>query len=348
MTYRSIGILTFHNANNYGAVLQTYALQKTLSKLYPESDTEVINYSCEGIKRQRSLLKQIKNQGFISAVLHYPQSEKRIRKIDSFCRQKMNISPIVKDKEELSFLSKKYDIIITGSDQIWNPKWNGNDNVYFQDFHNDNNKKISYAASFGNYEPDEKIASFLKQYKSISVREKSSKDILYEKFGIVSQVHPDPTLLLDMEDYRSIAVKHKFKKPYILCYMVPFQKSLADHCSDIAKKEGLISVTVSKSLHHSGNISLNTSSVEEILGLFCHAECIVTNSFHGTAFALINNKKLVLELNNPRGFNTRSYDLLKECGIISDCKENLLTLDCSMNNELNKLKERGLKYLSQL
>lgn len=356
---KKAGILTFHNANNYGAALQAYALQTAINGLSPETETEIIDYTCNGIQGQRSLKRVIKKQGFVSAVLHWPFTKKRIKKIDEFCRKHMRLSRRVQSREELKALAEEYDVIISGSDQIWNRKWNGNDDVYLQDFHDHSEKKASYAASFGikelPQEWKEPYRKYLSAFSAVSVREDSGKMIMKDDFDIDAQVNIDPTLLLTSSQWNSIAAPTIIDKPYVLVYMVPFQKSVLEYARKIAVQRGLEMVIVCKSLKKTGGIFMGGSAVEEIIALFRDAQCVVTNSFHGTAFSVIYNKELSIELKNPRGYNLRSKNLLRECGLLDgseDEGEGILKISCpdaaKTEKRLAEKRKASFEYLAAL
>ncbi len=333
---KKAGILTFHNANNYGAALQAYALQTTLKAIAPDSDIEIINYTCNGVQGQRSLKRVIKKQGFVSAVLHFPFTKKRIGKIDAFCRKYMKLSRRVQSREELKAIAEDYDIIISGSDQVWNRNWNGSDDVYLQDFHNHSEKKASYAASFGikelPQEWKEDYRKLLSSFSYVSVREESGRSIMKDDFDIDAGVHIDPTLLLTAEQWNRVASDSTVKKPYVLVYMVPFQKNVLEYARSLASEKGLDFVVVCKSLKKTGGIFKGGAGVEEIISLFRDAQCVVTNSFHGTAFSVIYNKELAIELKNPRGYNLRSRNLLHECGLLDNDaagEDGIIEISCS-------------------
>ena len=144
-----IGILTYHRAYSYGAKLQAYALATYLTSIGFEA--EVIDYGNIGEEKLRKIgTKSLKD--FIVTTLCYIASSiaepQRIRHFDEF----MDIiphSPKHYDKANIAEANDKYDYFITGSDQVWNPKYNEGDLTYLLDFVKDNKKIFSYAASFG-------------------------------------------------------------------------------------------------------------------------------------------------------------------------------------------------------
>ena len=342
-----IGIMTFHNANNYGAALQAYALQTTVSRLFPDHRVEVIDYQSKAIRDQRSFKAMRRNQGIVKAMIHYPFLKHRIKNIDRFVAARMQLSDKVESRKQLGKVASDYAAIISGSDQVWNRKLTGGEDTYLQDFHQGKARKLSYAASLGVSEiPKEwkdDYKKYLMQFDAVSVREDAARMLLKKEFDIDAAVHIDPTLLLDAADWHKIAGQNKQKHKYVLVYMVPFQKAVLEYGKAMAKKHGAKLVVVCRSLKAGGGTYKGLSPVDEILALFQNAQYVVTNSFHGTAFSVINQRKFVLFLNNPVGYNIRAKQLLLSCGILKDEKtgDRVDCLQCdwdqvSKNLELKK------------
>ena len=315
----TIGILTFHCTNNYGAVLQAYALRKVLSKLDARYDTHIIDYRCKETITATSFKDIKKKKGLVGAVLHYRQINKMNAKFDCFRKNFLNLSKTYNATEELAADIDEYDALISGSDQVWNLRWSDGDTVYFQDFHEQNEKKYSYAASFGFTNLDESRVDFyketLKKFNQISVREKSGKELVEGQLGLKAIQHIDPTLLLTASEWSEIAKSPDVNGKYILVYMVPKQDSIIEHAMKLKKETGLPIVMLSKNLKPLNVIHRGDSSPEEYVGWFKNAEYVVTNSFHGTAFSCIFNKNIWIDLNTERGFNTRSSSLIELCGL---------------------------------
>lgn len=316
---KKIGILTFHNANNYGAALQAYALQKSVSRLFPTYNVEIVDYQTKAIRNQRSFSALKKSQGLFRAFMHYPFIHKRIKNIDSFCSKNMNLSKKIYSQKQLEEIASEYEVLISGSDQVWNRKLTGGEDVYLQDFNHGKAKKISYAASLGLTEiPDEwksDYKKYLKDFDAISVREKETRDLLINEFDINSEVHVDPTLLLNAKEWKKISNGKRYKEKFVLAYMVPFQKEVLSQARMLAKKNGFKLFVVCRSLKTGGGKYKGCSKVEEILSLFQNAEYVVTNSFHGTAFSVINHRKFIVNFRNPVGYNIRAKQLIISCGM---------------------------------
>ena len=319
MNKGKIGILTFHCSNNYGAVLQAYALRQTLERLHPQNEVCVINYRCKGTITPTSFTDIKKKKGLIGALLHYKQINHMNEKFDLFRKNHLHLSKEYYKVEDLKRDMDEFDVVISGSDQVWNLRWSDGDTVYFQTFHDQNQKKYSYAASFGFQELDEDLISeykaALQKFNAISVREKSGLDIIEKQLGLTGHHNIDPTLLLDKEDWSKLAKVPQLKGKYILVYMVPKQQSIIDRAISLRKITGLPIVMLSKNLRPANVIHRGESSPEEYVGWFKNAEFVVTNSFHGTAFSCIFQKNLWIDLNTERGFNTRSKSLLDLCGL---------------------------------
>lgn len=322
---RKIGILTFHASNNYGAVLQAYALRKTLSGLSKDNEVHIIDYRCEGTITPTAFKDIKKKKGTAGALLHYRQISAMNKKFNLFRKKYLNMTDSYYDLESLGIAVNEYDAIISGSDQVWNLRWSDGDPVYFQTFHNQNDKKYSYAASFGFTELEDSKEKFyreaLESFRGISVREKTGADIVRGRLGLECVQSLDPTLLLTADMWSDIASDPAINRKYILVYMVPKQESIINYALELGKKTGLPIVMLSKNLkplnvHHYGS-----SSPQEFVGWFKNAEYVITNSFHGTAFSCIFGRNIWIDLNTERGFNTRSKSLIELCGLADNISE---------------------------
>ena len=295
------GIITFHSAYNYGAVLQAFALQEYVNRNFVE--TKILDYHNKDIDASyqnpqlRNFLINPKNAVFktFQSILY---RGKKI-KIDQFrnkyflLTKRYNIDNIVEAKEEA-------DVFITGSDQVWNYLIVNEDSTYYLDFVSE---KItcSYAASFGVSEIPKEYQAFykqnLKKIDFISVREKKGVELVDSLIGQIAEVMPDPTLLINQEIWESLSIIPKQKKKYILVYKITKADKLLKFAKMLSKKTGLPIVYIPNDLK-SGSIGQLKTNVgpEEWLGYIKHAEYIVTNSFHGTVFAILFNKKFFSEV----------------------------------------------------
>ena len=299
------GILTFHNADNYGAVLQCYALQKALEKRYPGNKVDIVDYKCPEIERSYqprfNILKPWRN-------LNYFKILKKRDIFRSFREKYLNIG-----SSDLA----DYDTIYYGSDQIWNPVLTKCDMVYFGK--NFNGQKIAYAASDGgemNY--DAEVCDLLNKFSKISCREKTLTEKLQNldiktRFTTVC----DPVFLLSKEEWLEIAELPK-EKNYVLAYKI--QENLnfdleAERIGKIFNKKVLQIVYVKplRKIFYKKQKLVECITPEQFIGYFAKADFVLTTSFHGTAFSIIFEKNFyVLEFNGRSG---RVVDLLIAMGL---------------------------------
>ncbi len=264
--------------------------------------------------------------------MNRPQSLTRYHKFHDFLNKNFNIIGDYKTYEELQAANLDLDAYIVGSDQVWNPSHIGGfDPAYFLNFAKEGRKKISYAASVGSdyihpkYKDD--IKDSLASYTAISVRERSIQDEVQELTTKPVEVVLDPTMLLEKEDYEEIKVESSIKEPYILVYMMEKNQQVVSLANTISISLGLPTI---QRRYTKGLINqlppFYTADAGEFIGLIEGAECVITNSFHGTVFSILYNKPFVSMLHSDTG--SRTVDLLTELGLeshilydISDFKE---------------------------
>ena len=297
-----VGIITFHNVNNYGSVLQTYATQETFRRLGCE--TEVIDYSRDD---QRSYWYKLKDAcqrssfsgNFFSRAAYYAI------KAPSYLRQKQVFEEFLKQYvavgakqyssyEQLQADPPKVDVVCTGSDQMWNSEYNkGIEKAYFLAFEDDSVAKIAYSTSVGiaHFPRQEagQIAAYLRHYKAISVREASAVDALKE-IGIEGAVQVlDPTMVLTAEEWRKLASsKYANHKPYVLIYQLNPNAEFDRFAEEMAKDNGcdLLRINLLYDQMSKCGTAVNIPTVSEYISLLANARCVVTDSFHGTAFCI--------------------------------------------------------------
>jgi len=326
-----VGILTFCNGYNYGAILQCYALQKFLRNMNLE--VEVINFRKEKqySKSGHNLLSPAYTFRKIYAIKYNDDIKIKKTRFDNFFENNIKYSP--NDAINENVISKyvnKYDIIIFGSDQIWNlnDKIYDKSKIFFGDFKFEG-KKISYAASFGDSIENARqnlnyIKKMLSSFAAISIREKTGCEFLKEN-NIKSTFVVDPTLLLTKEEWEKQCKKSEYKKipkKYILYYSVNCRKYSWKIAKNIAKKTGLKVINLEEHPKIIGANFINdyTEGPNEFLDIIRNAEYIVTNSFHGTIFSLIFQKKLIPVFDSKNGEiikEERKYSILEAAGLLN-------------------------------
>lgn len=353
-----IGILTFHRAANYGAVLQAYALQQYLLSL--GHDVEVIDYRCVPVEQMHSghyflYCKGIKNK--CKQFLRSPVKRKKRKLFDDFIQRKIHLSTVKKIRKETisQDLKGQYDVVISGSDQIWNPYLTQGDNTYLLDFADADVEKISYAASIGlNQLPEEYKSMYqtqLGRFAQISVREKQGQMLIRKLVERDCKVVLDPTLLISAEKWKTF-MKRPSLREYVLLYTIKSSPLLLEEAIQIAEKKNLPIIYISDSIARKKGITyIPYATPEEWVGLFAEASHVVTNSFHGVAFSINFNKSVTIGLSGDKNHsNSRILDLLQSLGIGIQ-EGNRIEIGAatdwqSANKALYELKEQSRQFFS--
>lgn len=322
---KKVGIITHYYKNdNYGGLLQAYALCQVLNSMGVEATQ--ICYQMTGGKRKfikkvlsraKSLLCQIKS------FIFYKQINRGIIERKQLLELFRNNIPHTDKVYNINNIAScdNFDVYITGSDQVWNPEWI--DSAYLLEFVKNNKVKISYAASIGKDElTDEQKAMFklaLEDYRAISVREKSAKSLLQPFVSQNIQCVLDPTLLLNAEEWDNKNFILPYK--YVFCYFLCGDKKHRELAQSFAVKNGLKLVTIPylngryrKVDAQFKSEKLNDVSPENFLSLINNAEFIFTDSFHATVFSSIFKKEFVVFANVDKKMNNRIYTLTEIFG----------------------------------
>lgn len=339
---RKIAIITFHRADNLGAVLQSYALQKTLREKY-SVDAEILDYRCSGVESNST-----KHSGIKGLAMRGYRMWKHLG-FQRFRQQYLLLSTAC-TKDNVRECAQQYDTFITGSDQVWNYECSGWDDGYFLDFVLAEKKKYSYAASIGNYrylESEQRnIAVLLAGFQGISVREESAKKTL-ESMGVKNiDTHPDPVILLTEEHWKRIMSRRLCRQRYVFVYLIQQDVNVLRNAEEYAKKHGckLINNKTSPEFILHG-------SPCDFLSWINYADCVFTNSFHGTAFSLLLNKSFAGDIALASGgINRRVKEILEysgaqQCIIQEDRGE-----PCIPNamEALNSMREKAYCYLEEI
>ena len=367
-----IGILTFWTGqDNYGQIAQCYALQSVLRRM----GHEPFIVRC----RPQSTLKNRLAQ-FVRMLKSPSARERRknwnaivrpgARRFREFLEERCVFSAETFDS--FSALKKncpEADAFIVGSDQVWNCNADVNGRIWFLDFVPAESKKIAYAASFGKIRAYAAFKAFCREklasFDTIGVREQEGTDFCRKMGRSDAVLVCDPTLLLRKEDYCALIPDNagtQEKKP-LLCYMLghacAFPKDVLD--AFVAEKGLELHYVPSQGAENLGYYAkVETPTVQGWLRLYRDAEYVVTNSFHGTVFAILMQKKfLALPLSGKSsGMNGRLESLLTEL----DLRERLLTgsgngfrrvMDApidweSVSARAEILRKQGKEFLKQL
>lgn len=316
-----VGILTFQNTTNYGAMFQAYALQTFVNQYCA---CEILNYTNSTLKDRYEInpfkAKSIKD--FVKKSLHYKENKKNMLIFDEFKRKKLNISDEEYNESNIAKADLKYDLFIAGSDQVWNFKLTNYDRNYFLTFASNKAKRNSYAASLGVSKLNESDEQFLKelitQQNNISVRENEGKnlidDVISEKEKNMINVNIDPVFLLSLKDWdKLIGNVNVTYNNYLFIYEVAYIPEILEFAKKIAKDKNLKILYVSASNKKlSGAITLKNITPLQFLKYIKNAEIIITSSFHGMAFSVIFNKIFYYGIpKNKANFGSRLNNLAK-------------------------------------
>lgn len=369
-----VGIITFHASYNFGSVMQAYALQRTIEKLGYES--EIINFRPVAQKRKYSIVSFGSNwKSVASDILNIRYLRNRLishRKFESFINDKLKCSEEISYIKGLDAFKEKYDIYISGSDQIWAyrvPEYVFSKEdirpAYFLSF--TNKPKLSYGSSTGVSELSEIKAykDFLMEYRSISVRENRGKEIIEELTGKTVTKVLDPTYLISSYDWKNEDTGIKpINNKYVLIYSLQGMKK-RKKWKELIKKLSLsdcsvIAVSPFAPIKDKNILDYSFAGPLETLELFKNAYYVFTDTFHGMSFSIHMRKPFCLletskiddrkrDVLSALGFESRvAYNVdaavsLFEKNMNYDCKERTIENDrqISLNYLKKSIKEAG-------
>lgn len=347
-----IAIMTLPLWNNYGGILQAYALQKTLIDLGHKC--EILHLDITNSYFSMDFYR------FIKLKIKDPQTYKdytfklrQFKDCKNFIKTNLITTRKIKDPQELKdvFISGNYSAIVLGSDQVFRPS-------YFIKFLNDfslgfvsgNVIKLAYAASFGgdkfdNYDLDINIhKANLAKFKAISVREKSGVEICKKEFNLEATHVLDPTLLAKKEIFENVIDKDfDATKGKILVYILDENAHKLDILNDASKKYNKDIFKISE--------KSNRVKITQWISAFKNADFIITDSFHGCVFSIIFQKDFFVFINESRG-SERFYSLFEMFGLskrIINQKDDI-NLDKKISwqdveNHLQSWKKHSLDFL---
>ncbi len=348
-----IGILTLQLINNYGGILQGFALQRYLKKQGHEVYTISYKIPISPVIRVFSLIKRLlmKLRGREVSIRGWTTSaEDKIinQHVNKFIRENIKQTDVINIINGLPKLQKKYsfDCIVVGSDQCWKPYPNKRiRSMFLKGLEAENIIRIAYAVSFGEdfWEYSKKqtrdCKKLVKRFDIVSVREESGISLCRDFFHIRVEHLIDPTLLIDREEYESfinvrlneINNNEKTIMAYILDKtsekerIIEYMEKKLNAKRNVVEPISRFSIASKKNIHN-----CIVPPIEEWIRGFVQAEYVITDSFHGTVFALIFNKPFLAIANKHRGL-TRFTSLLKLFGLeerlinnLSDITEDLM------------------------
>lgn len=378
---KKIGLAVCYDTKNFGSQLQVLATVKAIERMGYE--TEIIRYKK---KLTPAFLLQtiprLGNRAFLEAKIAGRQKQKKIRKypsiqkkveirnkrFDEFVKKYFtNLSEPYNGWENLVKKSAgAYDVFLCGSDQLWLPH-NLGSHFYTLEFAPEGKPKIAYATSFGVKEiprsQRRSTARYLNRFQALSTREIAGSRIIQGLTRRKAEVVCDPTLLFGADEWRKMVPDREvLNEPYIFCYFLGTEASHRREAEKLREETGLLLVTCPFLDHFTeddlrfGDIQIFDMDAEDFLNLIRHAEYILTDSFHGSIFSILNHKKFLVfnrfsEDKNSR--NSRIDSLCLLLGVDSrrfagNVEEVLFSIDYQkVEKKLEKLREKSLYYLEQ-
>ena len=324
-----IGILTFQRADNYGAMLQCYALFDVLKK--QGHDVEVIDYRSPSIERPYRRLPKIRKnivKWGIDAVRTIRMWSKEVKRREAFdkMRQMLIFSQSYTAKE-IKKNGLPYDLIITGSDQVWNPMiTEGLDDIYYLDFPG-NFVRCSYAASMGSIEQEiyrsSAFCQKLSKFEWLSLREKDAVDFIADLTNKETVCCLDPTLLLSRQKWENIieGIEVSVEQDYILLYYIEdnteeIKTNLIKMAKWYSEYLGIPIVCCSRFKQNIEGINwISEIGPLEFVKLIANAKSVITSSFHATVFSAMFERDARIVLHSKTGARVRT--LAKTCGFES-------------------------------
>ncbi len=353
-------IITWMKYNNFGTVLQAYALQKKITKLgydVKTLDDHGIGFDLIDEKIYNKAFKIIKRKTNTLIKIIFKKKDTSNVKENLFDKFKNDYIKIDYNSLDKRRLNNEYQVFVTGSDQIWSPSKYIFSKFYYLDFVDKLNSKISYAPSIGKGKYTSKLKRIIKplldNFEYISVREEKAQKILKDLFNIDSSLVSDPTLLLTKEDYKEVIAKRFIKEDYTLCYFLSNNDWYFKYLEKY-KKENLVILKDNTIFYNNVKIDIGP---KEFLSLIYYSNKVITDSYHGTLFSLIFEKEFITlkrfksTKNNKQNsrlehlFNLINVDdrFIDEDNFIYSFKK----LDYkNINSYLNKYIENSSNYLS--
>lgn len=337
-----IGILTLPFNNNYGGILQCYALCAFLKKM--GHDPVVIRRE----ENRQPLLKRLiyKVRWLFLKKSNMVQLVDRTKYIRPFAEKRLDRTNLIRSEHQMYKVCEKYklDAVIVGSDQVWRTDYAMRFGYnYFLDYVPNNIKKLSYAASLGlndwlyDQKQTKRIGQLLSTFNGVSVREKEAVTLLKEHIGIDAEWHIDPTMLLVQDEYNMIVSSCKEHERYVFVYWLG-EKTLVAKDIQEYKQKGYKVIDINL------RDEREQESIEDWLSYIKYAECIITDSFHGCVFSILFERPFIVRFNESGGVGRLEslFELLK---IDINNKTIVMPDYCAVKACIDSLRARSSAYL---
>lgn len=289
---------------NYGQLLQCYAMQRLIEQCGFE--VQIINYR---ERDKKELFPKPSSFTFLNWIneIHYRITvvekgyTRRIGRFLTFIRKNIHLSNPCYSKEDVEILAKGVSLCVCGSDQIWNPLWMNE--ILLLGFGQTDVRRIAYAPSgvfdqsdYAN-EKYRQMAKYIDKLDAVSVREEIGAEILQQYVNKPVETALDPVLLLDCREWNIVATKRRESEPYVFCYLLGELRAYIPVFREIMRKYHVKKIlAIPSNLVNPTNISfidyVKDAGPAEFIALIKNAQAVCTDSFHGSAIALIYQKQL--------------------------------------------------------
>ena len=316
-----ICIITCQNAVNHGARLQCYALAHWLQQQGHE--VKVIDYRpVASLTKALWYWPGLSIKDWIKLPLQFQLRRRKLERRKAFDAFSRKFIPLTEntyyDIKDLRSNPPQADMYIAGSDQIWNTTMaNGTDPAYYLDFGDNSIRRASFAASFATVDLKPGTELFVKRnlerFDRITVREQSALKIL-DSLGLTGTLQEDPVFLLSPSEWDKIADGTGAGENYVLVYDFYLDDVIKQEAQRFAKENGLKIYGICHTNLSFADRNFVYAGPETFVSLVKNASYVISNSFHGTAFAMIYGVPFKV-FNRPDGLNVRMHDLLERHGL---------------------------------
>ncbi|MGO5306770.1 polysaccharide pyruvyl transferase family protein [Agathobacter sp. LCP21S3_B2] len=364
---KRIGILTLSASDNCGSLLQTFALQQVLIKIC-NCEVEIINLVTEQSKKVYSLFSK-------DFYKHPKKTFFTLKNIKSIIKQKQGYQSFRDDylkltdkvyssADDIQDIVDSYDVIITGSDQVWNVYMSDYSDAFYLPW-NTRASKVAYATSLGatveiDKDKSRELTRWLSDFTYISVREKSGKKTIEKLTDKEIFITADPTLLLSKKEWGEMIKEPLIDGKYIFYYSWSYPNEEMNRIvQEFAKKKKLNVYVINSSKWYKYRpdkydfILCEESGPLVFLNLMKYAEYVFVQSFHGTVFANIFEKNFFF-LNENENVDFRTKNLLEifheeERAIhqYSDIHKIVNSELTYKSNELDELIDESMRFLKE-
>ena len=330
-----VDILTFHSANNAGAVLQAYGLVQALRNLGHRPT--VVDYRPAAARRYYQPAGWRRPFAFLRHPAGYLRKQAMRLAFDRFRQECLPLSRAYDSWEDLRESPPPADYAICGSDQVWNihlaTMVGGFDPAYFLDYPEESGlRRVSYAATFGNADDlgtyRQRIGDLLSRFAAISVRDRKSQQMVRALSGRNAAQVLDPCFLADFEPITPPPV---VREPY--AFLFCFDVTPLTLAAVRILRERLGVAVVSAAMPDMDGVTACRFGPLEWLSLVRHAQFVCTNSFHGTCFSIIHRKPFAVLPN--RGKMSRIEDLLETAGLSGRIAADPDTVEAILNRSID-------------